>query len=117
MRCMARGPAASFLHQGDPLPLYHGQAPEETNPSSIAAKIALGERPCCWHTTLSPEAVSFFEQAARAEPDFRRLQYLLGRAYQLAGRKEEARLAFERSAPHGGTGGKTKRKDKLMGIR
>ncbi len=87
------GASYQLLHEGDPLPLFRRAL--KADPSSIAAKIALGEALLLAHDT--PEAVTFLEQAARAEPNFRRLQYLLGRAYQLAGRKEEARLAFERS--------------------
>ena len=45
---------------------------------------------------LHAEAVSLLEQAAVADPQFRRLQFLLGRAYQMVGREKDAQLAFER---------------------
>ena len=87
------GASYQLLHQADALPLFRRAL--KADPSSIAAKIALGE--ALLQANNTAEAVTFLEQAARAEPNFRRLQYLLGRAYQLAGRNEEARLAFERS--------------------
>jgi len=42
------------------------------------------------------EAVALLEEAAKADPDLQRLQYLLARAYQTAGRSEDARRAFQR---------------------
>jgi predicted Zn-dependent protease len=86
------GASYQLLHQGDPLPLFRRAL--KADPSSIAAKLALGAALLRAHNAA--EAVRFLEQAAKADPQFLQLQFLLGRAYQLVGRGEEARLAFER---------------------
>ena len=41
-------------------------------------------------------ALPLLEEAAKADPKLRRLQFLLGRAYRDLGRTEDARKAFER---------------------
>jgi tetratricopeptide (TPR) repeat protein len=89
------GAGASYhlLHQGDALPLLRRAL--KADPSSTAAKMAIGE--VLLLRNNAAEALTFLEQAAKVDPNFRRLQFLLGHAYQLVGRKEDARLAFERS--------------------
>lgn len=89
------GSAASYQLMEDSeraLPLFRRAL--GADPASIAAKMALGE--VLLDTRHEKEAVPLLEEAARADPTFRRLQFLLGRAYQLTGRSEDSRRAFER---------------------
>lgn len=64
------------------------------DPSSMAAKLALGEA----LLALGDNAASLklLEQAAAVDPNLRRLQLLLMRAYRAEGREEDARRAGER---------------------
>lgn len=87
------GASYQLLRQPDALPLLRRAL--KVDPSSVAAKMALGE--ALLMTNNAAEAVTFLEQAVKADPNLRLLQFFLGRAYQLVGRKEESRLAFERS--------------------
>jgi tetratricopeptide (TPR) repeat protein len=87
------GASYQFLRQPQAVPLLRRAL--KADPSSVAAKMALGE--ALLMTNNAAEAVTFLEQAVKADPNVRLLQFFLGRAYQMAGRKEEAWAAFERS--------------------
>jgi predicted Zn-dependent protease len=89
------GTGACYLLSRKPaeaLPMFRRAL--KADPASLAAKMALGETLLV--TGAGNEAVVLLEEAARADPELQRLQYLLARAYQAAGRSEDARRAFQR---------------------
>ncbi|MCU1274866.1 MAG: Tetratricopeptide 1 repeat-containing protein [Bryobacterales bacterium] len=89
------GAGACYLLSKKPaeaLPLFRRAL--KADPASLAAKMALGETLLV--TGAGSEAVALLEEAAKADPDLQRLQNLLARAYQIAGRSADARRAFQR---------------------
>jgi tetratricopeptide (TPR) repeat protein len=64
------------------------------DPKSLAVKLALGQT--LLDVKRAGEAVSLLEEAAGADPNLKRLQYLLSRAYKLIGRPEDATRALKR---------------------
>lgn len=89
------GAGACYLLSRKPaeaLPMFRRAL--KADPASLAAKMALGETLLV--TGAGHEAVALLEEAAKADPELQRLQYLLARAYQTAGRSEDARRAFQR---------------------
>ena len=89
------GAGACYLLSKKPaqaLPLFRRAL--KADPASLAAKMAFGETLVV--TGAGSEAVALLEEAAKADPNLQRLQYLLARAYQTAGRSADARRAFQR---------------------
>ena len=79
---------------GDGILIFFNDPLPTPDPGLHAAKMALGETLLV--TGAGVEAVALLEETAKADPDLQRLQYLLARAYQTAGRSEDARRAFQR---------------------
>ena len=66
----------------------------QADPSSVAAKMALGE--ALLSTGKAAEALPLLEGVAAFDPKLRRLQFLLARAYKETGRDADAKRAQDR---------------------
>ena len=68
----------------------------ELNPSAVQGPVGLAD--VLLQQQQSDEAISLLEAAIARQPDYRKAHYLLGRAYTLAGRQEDAAPALARGA-------------------
>jgi predicted Zn-dependent protease len=88
------GAGACHLRQRDAqraLPFFRRAL--KADPNSVAAKMAVGETLLV--SGQGTQAIAMLEEAARSDPNFKRLQYLLARAYRAAGRQEDAERALK----------------------